>query len=418
MCGLQAGASDDTSAWLPVAAAMKLDHAEFERRVVAALPRIVRRGLDQAAAERIAQVLQAMQVDARVLPDDPQLVYINQAGATRGPLPQSSLGDFIQLGESYRLRGKQAWLPWPTPVDQEVAATATPTVVALDHSDDPASSPAPGDELIDAMPTLDATDDASDAAADELATGSDDELPPVMPPPLPTPPTTQQQPTLATSGDSEAAEPDSNAAESARDDEFIDLADTAATPADPDASDTTMAETAETAAPARFRTGRLIVLLAIVALAVWAYRHWTADTRADGAPAAAAAIQPSRTATGQPATPAPAASADDTTATSASAPSVAASASAPAPANTAATPATATSTPAPPEAHSLPAAASTTATSAMAVRAPAPATSSGNAITASVESFGRLPASAGTILPARAAPATATPVTASVPSAH
>ena len=137
LCGLRAGAPDETSAWQPVAAALKLDHAEFERRIVAALPRIVRRELDLATAQRIAQVLQALQVDARVLPDDPQLVYVERAGASRGPLPQSSLEEFIQPGESFRRRGSATWQPWPEPRDE-----VSPTTAEADAIDESSSSPA------------------------------------------------------------------------------------------------------------------------------------------------------------------------------------------------------------------------------------------------------------------------------------
>lgn len=343
MCGLQAGASGDASAWLPVAAALKLDQAEFERRVVAVLPRIVRRNLDRAPAERIAQLLQAMHVDARVLPDDPQLAYIDRAGAICGPLPQSSLGDFIQPGESYRLRGDAAWRPWP--VEREPAASAVLTV----EFDDTPPSPAPGDEPPDDRPNAETTNEPDHAPADDLAAGTDDaslqplpapppsddggdvaataldDLPThaddeprrAMPPPLPAARTTPPEPPSAAPGDPATDSPARDADEATLDEDLVDPPAASSPPAAPDAA--IAPEAAATMAPRRSRAGRLVVLLVLVALAAWAYLHWMADTHEDGSPTAATVVQPADPATRQAAAPAPATSADGSTSTAAAA---------------------------------------------------------------------------------------------------
>ncbi len=409
VCGLLAGVSDEVSAWLPVATALKLDQAEFERRVVAALPRIVRRDLSQAKAEHIAQVLQAMHVDARVLPDDSQLVYLGRAGTTRGPLPQSSLGDFIQPGESYRLRGDPTWQPWAGAPDPSSAASATRTI-EFDHVDD-ATSPdtmdgasatvsdtlpnRTDDEQQQTVPTSPIFDDGnavSNVAQDTLPGVTDvgDEPHHAMPPPLPEPPS-------APPIDTETTLPTMDADESIHDDELIDPPEETVAPADPDA-----AVTPEDAAPRRWRTGRVVVLLVLVALAAWAYRHWMADTRVEESPGAPALIQPPDPAGGQPVAPARVEPGHDPAPTPVSAASVAPATSAPAPAATAAAPTTANPTPAP---------AGTTATPPVAA-APAPATSTETAATVPARLSGTLPARAGTIVsvqPARAA---------SVPSAE
>lgn len=102
-----------------MATALRMEHDEFFRRVVAALPRIVRQQLDRSSAERIAQLLQGLHVDARALPSDEQLVYIERDGSSRGPLPRSALDAFIAPGESYRLHGSLAWQIWPEPLEHE-----------------------------------------------------------------------------------------------------------------------------------------------------------------------------------------------------------------------------------------------------------------------------------------------------------
>jgi S-DNA-T family DNA segregation ATPase FtsK/SpoIIIE len=418
LCGLQAGAPDETSAWQPVATALKLDHAEFERRVVAALPRIVRRELDQATAERIARVLQAMHVDARVLPDDPQLAYIERAGASCGPLPQSSLDDFIQPGESFRLRGSTTWQPWPGPVDHEPVMTAD-----ADDIDDPSSSPAFRDEPVDAVATPDTSHDAGDAAPDEPSIDADEPPEPAqnpppsaasdevsdatwdaapldtdarphgaMPPPLDTAqaesapaPREDGEVTEATTNtpeDAEVIEPATDTPESAHDDDLVNPAEETTAATSPDAAAAPTPEVVETRPPARSGRGRLVVLLVLIALAIWAYRHWTADTRTDGSPAAPAVIQPANTAAGEPATPAPVMPADNATSATAPAAAVTPATSSAAPAGTDAVPAAATSTPAPAAsapgaatATSTPAAAETTTIPSVPASTPAPATS-------------------------------------------
>ena len=437
VCGLQAGASDAASAWLPVAAALKLDPADFARRVVAALPRIVRRGLDRATAERVVLLLQAMHVDARALPDDSQLAYVDRAGSTRGPLPRSSLGEFLHPDEWYRLHGDTAWLPWPGPVEQEAPAASTPTIES-DEVDDPAPSPMPDDELIDATATHETSNDLDGAAPYErplspedqpqrtmptappsedgddvnsttrnaLPTSADDELPNAMPPPLPKP-ANMQQPAPTPPDGSETTEQAMGEVESASDDELVNPENETPAPGNPDAS-ATLPQGAEVPAPARSRAGRLLVLVVLAGLAVWAYRHWMTDTRMDTSPAAPAVIHPSGRASGQPGAPARVVPSHD----SEPAPIPAASApSAPAPTTTAASPAAATSTPtatatARTHSASLPAAATTTPPATVA--APTPAATNATAAAISLVAAGRLPASAGTIISARPAPAATT----------
>lgn len=373
VCGLQAGVADDDSAWLPVAAALKLDRADFARRVVAALPRIVRRDLDRTTAERVAQLLQAMHVDARALPDDPQLASIERAGSIRGPLPQSSLGDFIQPGESYRLHGYTAWLSWPAPVGQPAMATAIQAPVAGDN--DEATTPtAASDEHFDAMPTPYAMSEVDDAEADMRPTDIDDDPPHAMPPPLPTPPTAQPPSAPEAAVDSAAAEPGMDVDEPLHDNEPFEQAQDP-TPPDLDATDPLAPASAAATAPARSRTGRFVVLLLLAGLAWWAYAHWIADTRGSQAPITPAATRPAKRASGQSATPAPTASVMQ----AASTPTPAAAASAAAsPAATSATPPSAASAPAAPGTSAViavPTAASSAspASSTIAPAQPAPA---------------------------------------------
>lgn len=350
VCGLRAGTSDEALAWAPVAAALRMDPAEFERRVVAALPRIVRQDLDQATADRIAQLLQGMQVDARALPDDPQLVYIDRAGSSCGPLPLSALADFIEPGETYRLHGGLEWLLWPTPLDYEPS-------VADDGFDD-ALAAAFDDSLADtfaAAPTdgADIGELAQDTSPDDAL--PDDASPRSMPPQLP--------PVSAATTTPEAATPDEPTVpmahgEPAVDDDLIDPPADLLASADPDAVAEAPADAA--VAPARrSKAGRLLVLLVIVGLAAWAYEHWIADTHVDDSPPPAAASHTPRVATG-----------------ATTAPAHAASVVAPAPIAAASTAATsATSTPAP--ASSAPAPNGTASTPAATLTvAPAPATTS------------------------------------------
>jgi hypothetical protein len=404
LCGLQAGATDDASAWRPVAAALKLDQDDFARRVVAALPRVVRRELDQTTAERVAQLLQAMHVDARALPDDRQLAYIDRAGTTRGPLPQSSLDEFIQPGESYRLRGDTTWSPWPVPVDHAATATATIDHENIDETtpsstpddgdinDTPARSPTDSahgdggsvpDELSDdaygepphATSTSwspDTWNDLDDTAAEPLAAATRDEASHATPPPVPAP---------APPDDPETAAPTVDSGEAGHDGSLIDPPQETPASDDPESFAPMAPEAVEAGTPAPSRAGRLVVLLVLAGLAAWAYFHWIAGTHVSGLPAVPAAIRPSKSSSGQPATPTPSASAAK--AASTTHPAAAASA--------VATPASTTATP--PATASLPAPATTNAETAVATSSSSPA-----------------PAAAGTstTVPALPSPATTT----------
>jgi len=411
ICGLQAGASDDASAWRPVAVALKLDQDDFARRVVAALPRIVRRGLDQATAERVVQLLQAMHVDARALPDDRQLVYIDRNGTTRGPLPQSSLDEFIQPGESYRLHGGTAWLPWPIPVDH----AATAATIDLEGIDETGPSPAPDDgDISDWSTPGDSAHGDGGSAPDELAGSADGEPPHATTTP-PSPDTwndfgdAAEEPLEAVSGDEARhamppllpvmpTPPDNlgitvpavDSEEPAHDDSLIDPPQETRASDDPESFMPMTPEAVAAAAPAPSRAGRLVVLLVLVGLAVWAYFHWTADTRVSESPAVPAATRPSKSSSGQPATRTPATS-------------VAKAASSNHPAAASAIAAPASTSAIPPAAASVPAPATTNAGTAVA----APSSSAA-------------PAAAGisTIVPARSSPAAATSSAAPSTSTH
>ncbi|MEO8778087.1 MAG: hypothetical protein ABI389_05380 [Rhodanobacter sp.] len=417
---------DETAAWQPVAAALKLDHAEFERRVVAALPRIVRQDLDRATAERITQVLQALHVDARVLPGDLQLVYIERAGVSRGPLPQSALGDFIQPGESYRLRGDTTWQPWPRPVDLEPAAAP----VGLDAVNDATASASPDDEtvndrslplpislgdetrepLADAPPggtcddperatpaslSTEAADQRSDIAQEDAAARTDAELPRAMPPPLRSapaaPPSSAPEPSI----DAAASAPQPDETAPTRQDDLVEPTQEALSSDMLDAAEPAGPEVAEVAAPKRSGSGWLVMLVVLIALAIWAYHYRTASPRGAAPNTAARAIQPSGAHAGQSTPSARAVAGGAPTPPLASPVSVAEAIPTPAPAATAAAPATAGSTPAATASAAVPPAATSTSV---------PATSTAAAATSPSRT---LPANAGTAVLARPAPAAA-----------
>ncbi|MEO6800370.1 MAG: hypothetical protein ABI178_10580 [Rhodanobacter sp.] len=391
LCGLQAGTSDEAAAWQPVAAALKLDLAEFEQRVVDALPRIVRQDLDQDTANRIAHLLHAMHVDARVLPDDPQLAYIERAGAGFGPLPWSSLGDFIRPGESYRLYGSTTWQPWVVPVVQ--ASVASNDEVG-DVDDAPPSASTDDGQVnnMPAPPPADVVSESIDAAAGDTTGGTIDE---------PQHATTASDEPLHFSEiaplehASHGTASELDAAAPAHDDDLENPPQPAPEPDAPGAHDSTPAELAETSAPRRSRTGRLVLLVVLAALAVWAYRYWTANTRVAPPPGMVEAIQPSGVDPGRTTPPARVVHRVDSTIPPASPVSAAVAASTPASATTASAPAVAGSTPAPAASASMPAAAASTPAPATSARAPAQSVTSA------------LPASAGTIMSAKPAPAAA-----------
>ena len=366
LCGLQAGAPEDAVAWQPVAAALKLDHDEFEQRVVAALPRIVRQDLDRVTADRVAQLLHAIHVDARVLPDDSQLAYIELVGASCGPLPRSSLGDFIQPGESYRLYGSTTWQLWPAPVDEESSAVA-----AVD----------PGD-VDDATPAFDEPDHTNDIAREEEAPDAVTGLPDPMPPAV------QPSSTAEPFGDIDGTAPGPDATAPADDDDLIHPPPVTPAPDAPDAAEPVSAEFTPAAATGRSRTGRLVLLVVVVALAVWAYRYWTENTPVVAPPVAAGAIQPAGADAGPSTPPARVVAGADATPRPASQVSAAVAGSTPAPATTAVAPASAGSTPRPAASTIAPSVAASTPAPAATIQAPA----------ASVTAM--LPASAGTAMPA------------------
>lgn len=296
LCGLRAGVSDVAATWSPVATALKLDPDEFAQRVIATLPMIVRRNLDQSAAERIAELLLAMHVDARALPDDEQLVYIRHAETTCGPLPHSALADFIRPGDAYRIRGNSTWLPWPTPTIEadDSMADGVPTVDADELT---AAAAAPGftdESTDDAAPWPTASDHSEriDTPTEESLASSvvtnDGEPHQVLPPALPDMPASPQpsQPPISVAEpepDAAVAEVDAPIAGNA----LIDPTDEAPNEGDSeDAIEPPTNEAAETAPNPRSGATRLIVLLLVAGAAYWAYSHWYADTRAEKTPVA------------------------------------------------------------------------------------------------------------------------------------
>lgn len=402
LCGLQGTVPDNSSTWQPVAQAMKLEQAEFEQRIVAALPRIVRRKLDRASAERIAQLLQAMDVQARVVADDDQLAYIQGEGTTCGPLPLSALADFIAPDQPYRLHGSTTWMAWPPAPEWEPATMEAemPPLSTLDNEVE-----AFGDEWVspttlpdgheDEAPTLTAMEAAeetttplSDESAELPAPDSTEPAYRAGPPPLPS--AAMASPATATDPTEDAPEADmpaSDPTELAADDELINPADEAPTADDLELVALDEIEAVDVMPPRRSKLGRWIILLVLAGVAYWAYSHWIADTQPDFS---GPAMAPPKAVAPQPAaTPVPATSTNDALPVPAA--SVAAASSAPAPASTAAVPAGASSARAP--ASSAPAPATSTAT-------PATATSSGPAAAVSVESSVPAPAASVTLTPA------------------
>ena len=437
LCGLQARAPDEAAAWQPVAAALKLDHAEFERRVLAVLPRIVRHDLDQASAERIAQLLQALRVDARVLPDDPHLVYIERAGASCGPLPQSSLGDFIQPGESYRVRGDTTWQPWPDSVELDPAAAAvgfgavddaTPSASTGDETVNEMSFPPPTDVTVEAIepladepptrtddepdyvtpasPSADAADQSSDIAQGEAAANADAELARAMPPLLGSASAAAPSSPPESVFDTAATAPEPDVEVLIRDDGLVKPSRETLSSDLPKAFEPTTSNLAEAAAPKRSHTGWLVMLVVLIALAIWAYHYWTASTDRAAPPAAASTIQPSGAHSGQSTPPARVVPGDSPSSLVAAPASVAAMTPVPAPAATASAPATAGSTSA---------ASATTAMPPAAASSPAPVTSDPTPATASSSN---LPGSAGTVISAQPVPAAAASTAVPATPAH
>jgi S-DNA-T family DNA segregation ATPase FtsK/SpoIIIE len=301
LCGLQAGVSEESAAWSPVVAALKLNQAEFAQRVIASLPLIVRQDLDQASAERIVELLRAMQADARALPDDGQLVYIRHAQAVCGPLPQSALGDFIEAGDAYQVRGSSAWLAWPAPADEESMATDADDLqdasASTAFADEPIEYPAEAShETLSPHPSSDDEHDATigtatDAPAHTSFATAVKEPSHIWPPPLPESSSAQDQApeTIAEM----PADPDESTVAGEAADELINPLDETAISTDPGADVSPMEVTADATPPTRSRGTRLILLLVLAGMAYWAYNHWTADTRHSQAPSAAPTRQTS-----------------------------------------------------------------------------------------------------------------------------
>jgi len=422
LCGQQAGIAEGLVDWSPVAAALKLDQAEFARRVVAAMPLIVRRGLDHAAAERIAQRLQAMQMYARVVPDDSQLAYVRREQGTAGPVPYSALHDFIVAGDSWRLRGSNDWQPWPAVVDNEPAPAALPDLEQVEHReaaqpvdepaeeffnesiddavepatetlDEPAAwSPAPADEPEFSTPVAPPADQfpPEHELANEFLSEEHDSSTP-LPPPLPEQSSADDLPTPAFA--------EADAVTLAANSDTPELEDALINPSDEDAASIEAGadaiadpEATYETPPPRSRTGLLIGLLILAGLAYWAYSHWISDTSGGVPPTPTTMVQPTKTApTVLPAPPTSVAADLAITPASASSSPATTISAADAPVPVESVPASATSAPAAASSATAPA-------SSASAKAPATATSSAAA-----------PAAAGSTIPAPPAPITAAP---------
>lgn len=164
------GERDDASLWAPIASSLRLDEATFATRVLAALPLIVRRGLDQVAAARLVDNLEQAGVDACTVPDDAQLAYLEREGSTRGPVPLSALAQFIQPDERYRLRDTQEWKTWPSAQAGNAELLHKPSAEAESTA---AESAQPTED--DTRMT--STSDDDEARSPPVATGGDEEMP-------------------------------------------------------------------------------------------------------------------------------------------------------------------------------------------------------------------------------------------------
>ncbi|WP_266170630.1 hypothetical protein [Dyella subtropica] len=95
-----------------MAGAFGMEGADFRQRVFERAPLLIRRGLEQAAAQAQAAQLEEMGVEAHVAPDDAPLVWLLRQGQLRGPLPQSVLSRYAEAGDQWCHDGGQQWFPW------------------------------------------------------------------------------------------------------------------------------------------------------------------------------------------------------------------------------------------------------------------------------------------------------------------
>lgn len=105
-----------------MAQAFGMELADFRKRVFERAPLVIRRGLDEDAAQAQAAQLRQLGVEADIVADDAPLVWLLRDGSLRGPLPESSLGRFAQAGDQWCHDGGQQWFPWDVPA----RATAMP----------------------------------------------------------------------------------------------------------------------------------------------------------------------------------------------------------------------------------------------------------------------------------------------------
>jgi Tfp pilus assembly protein PilE len=112
IAGRLPGAEDDRVVWGIIARGFQVDDSEFAERMIPRLPLVVKQGLDEPMAKQMAETLVASGIDARALADDGTLAVFEREGVTKGPVPFTSLGDFIRDGERYRKQGERQWSTW------------------------------------------------------------------------------------------------------------------------------------------------------------------------------------------------------------------------------------------------------------------------------------------------------------------
>jgi len=106
------GDKDDAAVWAPIATAFKLSDERFKAHVLARLPMVVKKNIDEPAARSMVEQLRASLVDATAEPDHTDHVNLVRDGRECGPLPFPSLSKFARHGERYRSVGSSDWKTW------------------------------------------------------------------------------------------------------------------------------------------------------------------------------------------------------------------------------------------------------------------------------------------------------------------
>ncbi|TBR36818.1 MULTISPECIES: hypothetical protein [Dyella] len=115
-----------------MAQAFGMEMADFRKRVFERAPLIIRRGLDQDAANAQATQLRQLGVEADVLPDDAPLIWLLRDVTLRGPLPETALGRYARSGDQWCHDGGQQWFPWDVPTSRS-SSLPPPIPEPADH---------------------------------------------------------------------------------------------------------------------------------------------------------------------------------------------------------------------------------------------------------------------------------------------